>query len=163
MIKKKICMLGTLAVGKTSLVQQFTSNTFSDKYLSTIGVKVEQKVVKVEDQDITLVLWDLHGDDQFKRLETSYLRGASAYFLVADVTREDSVKALDEIYEKTKEALGDAPYVVLLNKVDLLETASKEIIKNKQLREGAVSIFLTSAKTGAGVEDAFHDLAKEVL
>ena len=83
MTSKKICMLGSFAVGKTSLVSQFVSSIFSDKYLSTVGVKVDRKSVSVKGQDVTLMLWDLYGEDGFQRVQKSYLRGASGYLLVA--------------------------------------------------------------------------------
>lgn len=163
MIKKKICMLGTLAVGKTSLVRRFVSNTFSDKYLSTIGVKIEQRELTLNSEDLTLVLWDLHGDDQFKRLETSYLRGASGYFLVGDVTRKDSFEALKEIHLRAREALGEVPYVVLLNKVDLLGAGEELVGKDYSLIAEADASFKTSAKTGEGVEEAMYSLAERIV
>ena len=87
MIQKKICLLGGTAVGKTSLVARYVRNLFSDKYLSSIGVKVDKKVLTVDGADVSLVLWDIHGDDQFETIRTAYLRGTSGYLLVADGTR----------------------------------------------------------------------------
>ena len=91
MIQKKICMLGTFAVGKTSLVQRFVQSIFSEKYLTTVGVKIDKKKMTVDGQDVTLILWDLHGDDDFQRLQMTYLRGASGFFLVADGTRRETL------------------------------------------------------------------------
>ena len=84
MIQKKVCMLGGTGVGKTSLVSQFVTSLFSDSYMTTIGVKVDKKVVAVEDREVTLVLWDIYGEDEFQTVRPSYLRGASGYLLVAD-------------------------------------------------------------------------------
>ena len=87
MIEKKICMLGASGVGKTSLVSRFVSSIFSDKYLTTVGVKVDKKVVAVDDTQVTLLLWDIYGQDEFQTVKPAYLRGASGYLLVADGTR----------------------------------------------------------------------------
>ena len=81
MIQKKICLLGGFGVGKTSLVAQFVHSLFSDKYLTTIGVKIEKKSVPVDETQVELVIWDIYGHDDFQKLRTSYLRGASGYLL----------------------------------------------------------------------------------
>ena len=66
--RKKICMLGTFAVGKTSLVAQFVHDIFSEKYLTTIGVKITKKSLELGGQPIELLLWDLNGEDRFQKL-----------------------------------------------------------------------------------------------
>ncbi len=75
MIQKKICMLGGYAVGKTSLVQRFVKGIFSEKYLTTVGVKIDKKVVQVGGREVSLILWDLHGEDDFQQVQMSYMRG----------------------------------------------------------------------------------------
>ena len=82
MIQKKICMLGSFGVGKTSLVARFVQGIFSAKYLSTVGVKIDKREMKVGDQDVLLMLWDLAGEDSRSQVQTSYLKGAAGYFLV---------------------------------------------------------------------------------
>jgi len=76
MIKKKICMLGVFAVGKTSLVQRFVKSMFSEKYLTTVGVKIDKKTIEVKGKIVELMLWDLQGEDEFQKLNATYLRGA---------------------------------------------------------------------------------------
>ena len=88
MIQKKICMLGGFAVGKTSLVSRYVSSIFSDKYLTTVGVKVDKKQVAVDGRSVTLMLWDIAGQDDFQTVQASYLRGMSGYLLVVDGTRQ---------------------------------------------------------------------------
>jgi len=73
MIKKKIVMLGSFAVGKTSLVQRFVNSIFSEKYLTTIGVKIDQKIVNVNDKEVNLLLWDIHGEDDYQKMVLSQL------------------------------------------------------------------------------------------
>ena len=87
MIQKKICMLGGYAVGKTSLVSRYVSSMFSEKYMTTIGVKIDKKGVDTEKDRVELVIWDIYGQDDFQKVRMSYLRGASGYLLVLDGTR----------------------------------------------------------------------------
>ena len=97
MIQKKICMIGPVSVGKTSLVARYVHSLFSEKYLSTVGVKIDKKVLQVDGMDVTLLLWDLAGDDDFQRLNVTYLRGAAAYLLVADGSRRATLDQSVEI------------------------------------------------------------------
>lgn len=92
MISRKICMLGAYAVGKTSLVRKFVHGVFSEKYLTTIGAKIDKKELVVDGTELTLVLWDLAGEDGFEKVRLSYLRGSSGYLLVVDGTREASLQ-----------------------------------------------------------------------
>jgi small GTP-binding protein len=162
MIQKKICMLGGTAVGKTSLVARYVRNMFSDKYLSSIGVKVDKKVVAVDDNEVSLVLWDIHGDDQFQAIRTSYLRGTSGYLLVVDGTRRSTLdKALD-IKKSVDQTLGDVPFVLVLNKADMTEAWDVPATVEEELHARWV-VLRSSAKTGDGVEDAFARLTRALL
>lgn len=164
MIKKKVCLLGSFAVGKTSLVQQFVNSIFSDKYLTTIGVKIDQKNVKVDDTELTLLLWDIHGEDEFQKIPVSYLKGTSGYFLVLDGTRFSTLEMADKIKQMADEVLGpEIPFIALINKVDLTQKweITDPVIQNLEARNW--QIIKTSAKTGEGVERAFWELSKAML
>ena len=76
MFKMKVCMLGAFAVGKTSLVQQYVNSIFSEKYQTTLGVKIDKKSLQVDGQQLELILWDLAGEDEFMEVRSSYLRGS---------------------------------------------------------------------------------------
>src|SRR5271155_1143033 len=86
-LQKKICMLGGFSVGKTSLVKRYVQSVFSETYLTTVGVKIDKKIVDLSGQTVNLILWDVAGEDDVSALRMSYLRGASGYVLVADGTR----------------------------------------------------------------------------
>ena len=109
MIQKKICLLGGFGVGKTSLVSRFVHSIFSDKYLTTLGVKIEKKAVTVEEKSVELIIWDLHGDDEFQKVNMSYLRGASGYLLVADGTRRHSIDTALMLHEAARRSIGNVP------------------------------------------------------
>lgn len=163
MIQKKICMLGGFAVGKTSLVARFVSSIFSDKYLSTVGVKIDKKQLTVEGRDVTLMVWDIYGQDDFQTVHASQLRGMSGYLLVVDGTRRATLEVARQLQEKATQAVGPVPFVMLLNKVDL--SAEWEIDEQAffKLAEQGWRIVRTSAKTGEGVEQAFEMLTRAML
>ena len=163
MLQKKICMLGSFSVGKTSLVRRFVESMFSDAYLTTVGVKIDKKVLREGEQDVTLMLWDLYGEDEFQKLRTSYLRGAAGYLFVADGTRQATVEKVIRIRQEAEEALGAVPCLLALNKCDLTEQWEIPSEKEAELAAGGWSVLRTSAKSGEGVEEAFHQLARRML
>lgn len=163
MLNKKVCMLGSFAVGKSALVQQFVHSIFSDRYLSTVGVKISKKDLNVDDTALTVVLWDLEGKDVYTEVNISYLRGAMGFFLVADGTRRETLDIALDLRSKALEISGPVPHCLLINKADL--TDEWEVSKNEldTLRQKGFTIFETSAKTGLSVEDAFKSLARSML
>ncbi len=163
MIQKKVCLLGTSGVGKTSLVAQYVHSLFSEKYLTTVGVKIDKKVVAVDGSEVTLVIWDLAGDDDFQRLQTSYLRGTSGYLLVADGTRRVTLDLALELQKRVAQTLGEAPFLLALNKADLEPHWEVEEGQIAALTNKNFTILKTSAKDGTGVEQAFADLARRML
>ncbi len=163
MIRKKICMLGSYAVGKTSLVQRFVEDVFSDRYETTIGVRILKKQLQVEGADVTLMLWDLHGDDEFQRVRPSYLRGASGYLLVADGTRADTLEKVAELHDFAGSHLGDVPFLLLINKRDLEGEWEVDGEMEERLKRLGWSIHHTSARSGDGVEAAFSELAHRMV
>lgn len=163
MIQKKVCLLGTSGVGKTSLVAQFVHSMFSDKYLTTVGVKIDKKSVTVAGTEVTLVIWDLAGDDDFQRLQTSYLRGTSGYLLVADGTRGVTLDQALELQKRVAATLGSAPFVLALNKADLTPQWQVDEARVANLVAQNFAVMKTSAKEGAGVEEIFAHLASRMV
>jgi len=163
MIKKKICLIGSYAVGKTSLVRRFVHSIFSDKYHSTIGVKVDQKTIIVDGEEITLLIWDIHGEDEYQKIQPSYLKGSSGFFLVIDGTRAMTKDVAFKLYDLVIEKTGEMPCEVLINKYDLKDSWA---MYKKDINEISKIIkppFFTSAKTGENVEEAFNSLARAML
>jgi small GTP-binding protein len=163
MIQKKICMLGATGVGKTSLVSRFVLSLFSDTYLTTIGVKVDKKAIAVDGRDVTLMLWDIYGEDEFQTVRPSYLRGASGYLLVADGTRAATLETVRSLQKTAAGVVGDVPFVLVLNKADLADDWRVDDRALWKLAEQGWTVIRTSAKTGEGVEDAFLKLARRMV
>lgn len=162
MIQKKICMVGAFAVGKTSLVARFVESIFSEKYQTTVGVKISKKVLQYRDEDWQLVLWDLAGEDEFLQVRTSYLRGSAGYLLVVDGTRRATLETALSIRQRIVDALGDIPFVVLCNKADLASEWDMGEHTMAPLTEAGWVWLKASAKTGLGVEEAFRTLLDSI-
>ena len=154
--------MGTFAVGKTSLANRFVNGIFSDDYLTTVGVKIDRKVVTVEENEVKLVVWDLAGEDEFQKVQDSYLKGSAGFLYVADGTRAETLEqTVAQIIENQRKYPGSAA-VLLLNKADLVE--DWEIEGTRETTIGRMlPILRTSAKTGENVEEAFHELTRRIL
>ncbi len=160
--KKKICMLGGFAVGKTSLVKRFVTGQFSEKYHTSIGVKIDQKSVHINGQELLLVLWDLYGDDDYQKVRASYLHGSSGYLLVIDGTRSETLSVAQELQTLVEQSIGPVPFVLMANKCDLQNAWEIEPHMYDELAQKACMTITTSAKTGEGVESAFLSLANRL-
>lgn len=163
MIQKKICMLGGFSVGKTSLVGRYVKSTFSDKYHTTVGAKVDKKVMRVGSTDMTLMVWDIQGEDGVQPLRPAYLRGSAGYVIVVDSTRAPTLTVAQQVQAKVQELLGPVPFVVMLNKSDMTEEQQLNPADIRRLAQHGWFIFSTSAKTGQNVEEAFTALAQKML
>ncbi|MBJ6609495.1 MAG: GTP-binding protein [Candidatus Thiothrix moscowensis] len=162
MIQKKICLLGAFSVGKTSLIRRYVDSLFTDKYLTTVGVKIDKKTLEVDGQDITLMIWDIAGEDDLTNIRTAYLRGMSGYILVVDGTRPHTCDTALSIHRMVRETVGDLPALFALNKADLKTQWQLDANQLKQLQQSGCPLLETSAKQDAGVEDMFHQLVRHM-
>jgi small GTP-binding protein len=163
MVQRKVCVLGAFAVGKTSLIRRYVESIFSDTYLTTVGVKISKKTITVGADPLTLILWDVAGEDDVTAIRMSYVRGAAGYLLVADGMRPETLEVARSIQSRAAAELGGAPFLLLLNKADLQaqwEIAPESI---EALEQAGWTVVRTSAKTGDGVEEAFQALGRRVL
>jgi small GTP-binding protein len=161
--KKKICMLGAFAVGKSSLVRRFVHRMFSERYETTVGVRIDKKDVTVDGREVSLLIWDVHGEDEVQAVRESYLRGSSGYLLVLDGTRRATLDTAKRIHDRLSATLGDVPFVALVNKADLADEweLTQDVIG--ALRREGWPVTQTSAGTGAGVQEAFEALARKMV
>jgi len=155
-------MIGVFGAGKTSLVQQFVHSRFSEKYHSTVGVKIDRKSLEVNGQALTLVLWDIAGKEADEDIPASYVRGAHGVIFVVDLTRRETWEELPALDRLVQEAAGTVPTVVALNKSDLPEQRAMRADEAQQITSRWTTV-LTSAKTGVGVEEIFQRLATALL
>jgi small GTP-binding protein len=152
-------MLGGFSVGKTTLVKRFVDSVFSASYLTTVGVKIDKKVVSLPDRTVNLILWDMAGEDDVATVRMSYLRGMAGYVVVADGTRPSTLDVALSLRERVEAECGAIPFTLLVNKHDLADHWAVTDIELEALRHKGWSVRLTSARSGEGVEDAFTEIA----
>lgn len=159
--KKKILLLGAFGVGKTSLVSRFVLSVVTDKYHSSVGMKIDKKLLSIDGNNVELMLWDLAGEDELNKVNTIYLRGADGYLLVIDGTRGGTFDTAFTLRDRVEREVGTIPYVVIINKTDLAGTDKWQLTQEHDALLAAqnLTVIKTSAKTGAGVEEAFLAIA----
>jgi len=169
-IKKKICLLGSFSVGKTSLIERYVHNRFEEKYLTTVGVKISQKLlppleIPRRGQLIqhTFLIWDIAGLEKFSHVAMNYFRGAAGALAVADLTVPESIDRLHEFCEKFLSVSPEAVVLVLGNKLDIFQNDKKTLSALEETaRRFSSAYLLTSAKSGHQVEKAFEMLSKKL-
>ncbi len=167
-LNKKVCLIGRFGVGKTSLVERFVHNRFGEEYLTTVGVRVSQKLLppleKAPGQVVQyrLLIWDIAGVEKFDRMTATYLKGAAGVLAVADLTRPATVDILELLLQEFRERNADGGIVLLGNKNDLTYSESVTEILHAIGKQFQVPVLLTSAKTGNNVEQAFLKLAEQL-
>ncbi len=167
-VKKKIVLLGDGAVGKTSLIARFVLNKFGEKYIQTIGVRVSKKTVTLNRDgdrvDVDLMIWDILGQRGFERVKTISLEGTQGALLVCDLTRRKTLESIETYwYPLLVERAGEVPVILLANKRDLPGWKMNEEDIKKVASSIDAPYFLTSAKTGEHVNEAFHMIAERCI
>ncbi len=157
-------------MGKTSLVERFVYNRFEEKYLTTIGVRVSQKILppmrNPESKQLTqfnFLIWDIERMAKFDTVVKNYYRGAAGALAVVDLTRPETIPDLQEIGDKFHSVSPTAQLVVLGNKLDIFQQDTKALtLLEKTASQFSSEYLLTSAKTGERVEEAFLTLARKI-
>lgn len=169
-LKKKIVLIGSFAVGKTSLIQRYVYDRFDEKYLTTIGVKISQKALPpLEDPQggqmiqHTFLIWDIAGLEKFDSVVTNYFRGAAGALIIADLTRRETIEHIGELYDRFTAVSPGAVVIVLGNKLDIFkEDKQTQAALKAKAADFNTELVLTSAKTGEGVEQAFLNLSQRI-
>jgi small GTP-binding protein len=156
-------MVGAFATGKTSLVARFVHSIFSEKYHTTVGVKIDKKSLTIQDTNLNLILWDIYGEDEFQKLQLSYLRGSSGYLLIVDGTRNHTLEIALNLQSRVEEMMGKIPFILVLNKWDMKHEWEIDNLEIESIVERGLTVIKTSAKNGLGVDEVFQTLAKKIL
>ncbi len=162
-ISKKICLVGDETVGKTSISNRFSDNSFSESYKATIGVKLFQKTLNVNSRDISLIVWDIQGGKEIISSPQQYYRSAHGLFFVCDISNEASISNLDFYIDIVKTKYHSAKKFLLINKIDLKDYLHNIEIIEKKYSNLFSGIFKTSAKEGIGVQEAFIKMAESFI
>jgi len=158
---KKVALVGSFGVGKSSLFRRFIDETFSEDYQSTLGVQIQKKVISMPDgTELSLILWDTEGVAEVSKGRSSYLLGSYAFVYVFDLTRVETYKNINTQLDFLKENYPNVLIKVVGNKLDAVnEKTVKSSLKDYNVEYD----FLTSAKTGDKVNELFVEIAVNVI
>jgi small GTP-binding protein len=156
-------VIGDGAVGKTSLISQFTKSSFKEDYIKTIGAQFSVYEKEIDGDKVKLLFWDIAGQDDFNFLRPSFFNNSKAAIIVFSLEekeRKESFKHVPDWHQDVKKHCGDIPVILFGNKVDLID--EKKLNKtpiNKIVEEqNFLDYCITSAKTGTGVIEAFNKI-----
>ena len=161
----KICIFGDAGCGKTTLTQRFLTNLFKSDSTMTIGVDFQVKSLEVAGKKVKLQIWDFGGEERFRFLLPTYVRGANGCLFMYDITNYSSIAHIDDWLMVLRQGTNiKLPIIVVGGKADLpdREVASSEAIQIAKSRETA-GFIECSAKTGENVETTFVALSKLML
>lgn len=157
---RKVVLVGHFGVGKSSLVRRFVQNNFSDNYIVTIGVHILKKELKINDLDLTLIIWDIEGKDNLQKVRSSYLLGTSGFIYVIDSTRIQTFERFNDEKAFIIENFPTAQLVSVANKTDLIDIEEFKIL----LAEKEINIdYFASAKLGTEVENVFQKIGMKMI
>ncbi|MHA1498562.1 MAG: Rab family GTPase [Promethearchaeota archaeon] len=166
--KVKVTIIGDGGVGKTSLIQKFTQGTFQKNYIKTIGAQISNYEVEFEEYRTELLFWDIAGQDDFHFLRPSFYRASKAAIIIYSLEDNNlgsrSFEHITTWYKDVKEFCREIPVIIFANKVDLVDENHLDKTKIQKLVDdnNFLGYFITSAKTGQGVHDAFNTLIKKL-
>ena len=164
----KISVIGDGAVGKTSLIKKFTEGSFEKDYIKTIGAQFSKYVKEINDDIINLVFWDIAGQEDFSFLQPLFYKGTRACIIVFSLEENDlgyeSFAHVKNWYVQLTKHCGEIPVVLFANKVDLVDENELDRSQIKSLSDelNFLGYYITSAKTGQGVIEAFNAIIDEL-
>jgi Ras-related protein Rab-1A len=160
----KLLLIGDSGVGKSCLLLRFADDTYTESYISTIGVDFKIRTVELDGKTIKLQIWDTAGQERFRTITSSYYRGAHGIIIVYDITDVESFNNVRQwLFEIDRFASENVNKLLVGNKSDLV---NKRVVTTETSKEFANSLdipFLeTSAKNATNVEEAFLTMAAQI-
>ena len=156
--KYKLIFLGDQGTGKSSILNRFVDDKFDPNYQATIGLDFQSKNVKIDNQDIHLLLYDTAGQEKFRSLIPMYTRDANIIILVYDITRKESFTHIpDWVKDLTNVKLDEVIFGLVGNKIDLED--QRQVTKEegeKYAQDNNIIFQEVSAKTGDNFSDLFY-------
>ena len=161
----KILLIGDSGVGKTSIILRFSDDTYTESFISTIGVDFKLRTIQVGDKIIKLQIWDTAGQERFRTITSSYYRGAHGIILVYDITDrisfENIVKWMDDV---DRYALGSVDTMLVGNKGDMEDKRAVEYERAQKFAAGTkMRFFETSAKNASNVNNLFKAMVDTIM
>jgi small GTP-binding protein len=155
----KVVFIGDEGVGKTSLITRYATSAFRTDYLPTIGANIVAKEVSVEGRIVTIIIWDIAGQEKFSVVRDKYYTGASLATVVYDVAASSTLKSVKAwLNDLNSYAPKRIPLILVGNKIDLPDRVVSKDEGEKLAKEIHAVFIETSAKTGENVRKLFEKL-----
>lgn len=160
----KLLLIGDSGVGKSCLLLRFADHTYTESYISTIGVDFKIRTIELDGKTIKLQIWDTAGQERFRTITSSYYRGAHGIIVVYDVTDSESFNNVKQwLNEIDRYACETVNKLLVGNKCDLVSKKAVNYETAKAFADKLDIPFLeTSAKAATNVEKAFMTMASEI-
>jgi len=160
----KLLLIGDSGVGKSCLLLRFADDTYTESYISTIGVDFKIRTIELEGKTVKLQIWDTAGQERFRTITSSYYRGAHGIIVVYDVTDNDTFSNVKQWLQEIDRYASEGVNKLLVgNKSDL---TGKKVVEYSVAKEFAdqlnIPFLETSAKNATNVEQAFLTMAKQI-
>ncbi|KAJ3195396.1 GTP-binding protein of the rab [Irineochytrium annulatum] len=160
----KLLLIGDSGVGKSCLLLRFADDTYTESYISTIGVDFKIRTIELEGKTVKLQIWDTAGQERFRTITSTYYRGAHGIIVVYDVTDQDTFNNVKQWLQEIDRYASEGVNKLLVgNKSDLV---AKKVVDAKAAQEFAdqlqIPFLETSAKNSSNVEQAFLTMAKQI-
>jgi len=161
----KLVLIGDSGVGKSCLLLRFADDSFTDSYISTIGVDFRFRTVNIDMKTVKLQIWDTAGQERFRTITSAYYRGAHGIIMVYDVTNYESFEHVEEWLNEVNRHASESTLKLLVgNKADLMEDKKVKADEAEKFAETlGISFLETSAKNATNVEAAFLTMAKQLI
>jgi small GTP-binding protein len=162
-IKYKIMLLGNMAVGKSSIMYRFTEDNFNVNMMGTAGIDIKKKKIKLNDTEITLMIYDTAGHDRFRQITKSQYKGSKGIILIYDVTDRKAFESVSDWMDHIKTNADSGVEIILVgNKIDMTNRTITEEEGKALSNKYNVQIIETSALTGYNIEKAFTTLVQNI-
>eukprot|EP00483_Globobulimina_turgida_P009620 UN09639 len=161
----KLLMIGDSGVGKSCLLLRFCDDSFTQSFITTIGIDFKIKSMNIDGQRVKLQIWDTAGQERFRTITTAYYRGAMGVLLIYDITDEQSFLNIRNWMRNIEQHASNTIQLLLVgNKCDLTESRLISTKRGQELAdEYGIPFFEASAKSDANVKESFVQIAKDIL
>ena len=161
-INLQILLLGDSSVGKTSLLMRYINNEFKESMISTIGMDIHKKQIKISNKEVLLHLVDITGQERFKSVARTYYKDVDGIIFIFDVTNKDSFIHIKDWLKDAQTYEVDFDYIIVGNKIDLNDIieVNEENVKSTYKKAEYIK---TSSKNGTNINEAFEEITKIIL
>ncbi|KAJ2627407.1 ras GTPase [Coemansia sp. RSA 1290] len=160
----KLLLIGDSGVGKSCLLLRFADDTYTESYISTIGVDFKIRTIELDGKVVKLQIWDTAGQERFRTITSSYYRGAHGIIVVYDVTDSETFSNVKQWLQEIDRYASEGVNKLLVgNKSDLEDKRAVDFTEAQEFAKDLnISFLETSAKDSTNVENAFLTMAKQI-